>query len=108
SNQKLGAGVAPIRRLLDAGVAVGLGTDGLSSNDSARIFDVMRVAGLIHSVPGPDYSQWISAREILTAATIGGARSALLDHLTGSLQVGKAADLIMLDLNAYPFVPRND
>jgi 5-methylthioadenosine/S-adenosylhomocysteine deaminase len=108
SNQKLGAGVAPIRRLLDAGVAVGLGTDGLSSNDTARIFDVMRVAGLVHSVPGPDYSQWIAAGEILTAATLGGARSALLDDVTGSLEVGKAADLILLDLNAYPFVPLND
>jgi 5-methylthioadenosine/S-adenosylhomocysteine deaminase len=108
SNQKLGAGIAPIRRLLDAGVHVGLGTDGLSSNDTARIFDVMRVAGLIHSVPGPDYSQWISAQEILTAATLGGARSALLDDVTGSLEVGKAADLIMLDLNAYPFAPLND
>jgi 5-methylthioadenosine/S-adenosylhomocysteine deaminase len=108
SNQKLGAGIAPIRRLLDAGVAVGLGTDGVSSNDTARIFDVIRVAGLIHSAPGPDYSQWLSAREILTAATIGGARSALLDDATGSLEVGKNADLLMLDLNAYPFTPRND
>jgi 5-methylthioadenosine/S-adenosylhomocysteine deaminase len=108
SNQKLGAGLAPLRRLLDAGVAVGLGTDGLSSNDSARIFDVMRVAGLIHSVPGPDYSQWVAGAEILNAATLGGARSALLEHVTGSLEIGKAADLLMLDLNAYPFVPRND
>lgn len=108
SNQKLGAGIAPIRRLLDAGVAVGLGADGLSSNDTARIFDVMRVAGLVHSVSGPDYRQWIAAREILSAATIGGARSALLDAVTGSLEAGKAADLIMLDLGAYPFVPLND
>ena len=107
SNQKLGAGIAPLRRLLDAGVTVGLGTDGLSSNDTARIFDVIRVAGLIHSAPGPDYGQWVSACEILTAATIGGARSALLDDTTGSLEAGKAADLLMLDLNAYPFTPRN-
>ena len=55
SNQKLGAGVAPLRRLLDAGVTVALGTDGASSNDTLRIFDVMRVAALIHSVSGPDY-----------------------------------------------------
>jgi 5-methylthioadenosine/S-adenosylhomocysteine deaminase len=108
SNMKLGAGVAPLRRLLEAGVSIGLGTDGVSSNDSARIFDVMRAAGLVHSVPGPDYSQWITAREILTAATIGGARTALLDDVTGSLEAGKAADLILLDLDAYPFVPLND
>ena len=107
SNQKLGAGIAPIRRLLDAGVTVGLGTDGISSNDTARIFDVIRVAGLIHSTSGPDYSQWVSAAEILHAATLGGARSALLDQTTGSLEVGKAADLIMLDLMSYPFTPLN-
>jgi 5-methylthioadenosine/S-adenosylhomocysteine deaminase len=58
-------------------------------------------------VPGPDCGQWIAAREILTAATLGGARSALLDAVTGSLEAGKAADLIMLDLDAYPFVPLN-
>jgi 5-methylthioadenosine/S-adenosylhomocysteine deaminase len=107
SNQKLGAGIAPIRRLLDAGVNVGLGTDGISSNDTARIFDVMRVAGLIHSTSGPDYSQWVSAAEILHAATLGGARSALLEQTTGSLEVGKAADLIMLDLMSYAFTPLN-
>lgn len=108
SNQKLGAGIAPVRRLLDAGVTVGLGTDGVSSNDTARIFDVMRVAGLIHSVPGPAYDRWIRAEEILTMATIGGARSALLDKVTGSLEVGKAADLLILDLTTLSFTPLND
>lgn len=108
SNQKLGAGIAPIRRLIDAGVTVALGTDGLSSNDSARIFDVMRVAALIHSATGPDYSRWLSEADILRAATIDGARSAMLDHVTGSLEPGKAADLIMLDLDSYAFTPLND
>jgi 5-methylthioadenosine/S-adenosylhomocysteine deaminase len=108
SNQKLGAGISPIRRLLDAGVTVGLGTDGVSSNDTSRIFDVMRVAGLIHSVSGPDYSKWVTAEEILRMATIGGARSAMLEHVTGSLEAGKAADLLMLDLDSYAFMPLND
>jgi 5-methylthioadenosine/S-adenosylhomocysteine deaminase len=108
SNQKLGAGIAPIRRLLDAGVTVGLGTDGVSSNDTSRIFDVMRVAGLIHNVSGPDYGKWVKAEEILRMATIGGARSAMLENVTGSLDVGKAADLLILDLNSYAFMPFND
>jgi 5-methylthioadenosine/S-adenosylhomocysteine deaminase len=108
SNQKLGAGIAPLRRLLDAGVTVGLGTDGLCSNDSARIFDVMRVAALIHSTSGPDSSAWVRAEEVLHAATLGGARSALLGDVTGSLEVGKAADLLMLNLAAHAFVPLND
>jgi 5-methylthioadenosine/S-adenosylhomocysteine deaminase len=108
SNQKLGAGVAPVRRLMDAGVTLALGTDGVSSNDTARIFDVMRVAALLHSAAGPNYDQWLSASEILQAATLGGARSVLLEDVTGSLEAGKAADLIMLDLGAYPFTPVND
>ncbi|RVK34447.1 amidohydrolase [Sinorhizobium meliloti] len=108
SNMKLGAGIAPIRRLLDAGVTIGLGTDGVSSNDTSRIFDVMRVAGLIHSASGPDYAKWVAADEILAMATIGGARTALLEQVTGSLEAGKAADLLILDLRTYPFMPLND
>ncbi|CAN7715653.1 amidohydrolase [Ensifer sp. NM-2] len=108
SNLKLGAGIAPIRRLLDAGVTIGLGTDGVSSNDTSRIFDVMRVAGLVHSAAGPDYERWVAADEILAMATIGGAKTALLEQVTGSIEVGKAADLLILDLSSYPFMPLND
>jgi 5-methylthioadenosine/S-adenosylhomocysteine deaminase len=108
SNLKLGAGIAPVRRLLDAGVTIGLGTDGVSSNDTSRIFDVMRVAGLVHSTAGPDYGRWISSEEVLAMATIGGARTAMLEHVTGSLEVGKAADLLILNLRNYPFMPLND
>ncbi|OOG69762.1 amidohydrolase [Sinorhizobium sp. A49] len=108
SNLKLGAGIAPIRRLLDAGVTVGLGTDGVSSNDTSRIFDVMRVAGLVHSAAGPDHSAWVAADEILAMATIGGARTAMLEEATGSLEVGKVADLLILNLRSYPFMPLND
>ena len=108
SNLKLGSGVAPLRRLHDAGVTIGLGTDGISSNDTASVFDLMRVAALIHSAPGPDPKQWLGAEDILKMATIDGARTALLDDKTGSLEVGKAADLIMLDLTSIPFTPLNN
>ncbi|WP_181704986.1 amidohydrolase family protein [Chthonobacter rhizosphaerae] len=108
SNQKLGAGVAPVRRLLDAGVNVGLGTDGLCSNDTARIFDVMRAAGLIHGIATPDHGRLVSSREILKAATIGGARTALRHRETGSLTVGKAADLLVLRMTGFNWTPLND
>lgn len=108
SNLKLGAGIAPIRRLLDAGVTVGLGTDCVSSNDTSRIFDVMRVAGLVHSAAGPDYERWLKADEILAMATIGGAKTAMLEQVTGSLEVGKSADLLVLNMRNYPFQPLND
>ncbi|EHS49118.1 amidohydrolase [Rhizobium sp. PDO1-076] len=107
SNLKLGSGIAPIRRLLDAGVHVGLGTDGLSSNDTARIFDVMRFAALLHDVAAPDTDCWMKAVEVLRAATIEGARTAMLDEVTGSLEVGKRADLIMLEISGYDYMPMN-
>ncbi|MBN8999604.1 MAG: amidohydrolase [Rhizobiales bacterium] len=108
SNQKLMAGVAPVRRLIDAGVNVGLGTDGMCSNDTARIFDVMRAAGLIHAVAAPDPSRLVSSREVLRAATIVGARTALLDKVTGSLKVGKKADLMVLKMSGANWTPLND
>lgn len=108
SNLKLGAGVAPVRRLMEAGITLALGTDGVSSNDTASIFDVMRVAGLLHGASGPDADSWLSSVELLQAATIGGARSALMEDVCGSLEPGKAADIIMLDLQDCAFTPMND
>jgi 5-methylthioadenosine/S-adenosylhomocysteine deaminase len=107
SNLKLGSGIAPVRRLLDAGVHVGLGTDGLSSNDTARIFDVMRFAALLHDIAAPDTDGWMTAAEVLRSATIEGARTAMLDEVTGSLEIGKRADLIMLDISGYDYMPMN-
>lgn len=108
SNLKLGSGIAPARRLLDAGVTLALGTDGVSSNDTASVWELMRFAGLVHNVTDPDPDRWMSAAEILSMATIGGARSAMLDHHTGSLEPGKAADLLMLDLESITFTPLNN
>lgn len=108
SNQKLGAGIAPLRALLDAGINVGLGSDGLSSNDSARMFDVMKATALLQKVVQPDYTQWPSADEILWAATRGGARSARLGDLVGAVETGRKADLVLLDMRTVNFTPLND
>ncbi len=108
SNLKLGSGRAPVRQLMRAGVPLGLGTDGLSSNDSARVFDLMRFAALMHNGPDAAAQDWPQAAEVLKMATIDGARTAMLDGVTGSLEVGKAADLLMLDLNNDNFRPLND
>ena len=107
SNQKLGAGVAPMRQLLEAGVNVALGSDGICSNDTPRMFDVMHACGLVHKVTTPDYKQWLKAEEVLHACTLAGARSALIEHETGSLEVGKKADLLILDMNTTSFTPCN-
>ena len=108
SNQKLGAGVAPVRKLLDAGVNVALGSDGICSNDTPRMFDVMHAAGIMHNVSNPDWSRWLSASEVLHACTLGGARSALIDKDTGSLEATKKADLVILDMETVNFTPLND
>jgi 5-methylthioadenosine/S-adenosylhomocysteine deaminase len=107
-NLRIGAGIAPLRKLLDAGVNVALGTDEIDCNDSGRLFDVIKAAGLIHNVTDHDYDRWPKAAEILHAATLGGARSVCLEHEIGSLEVGKKADIALYDLDAWPFLPLND
>ena len=76
ANLKLGSGTAPVRRLIDSGVNVSLGSDGASSNDTVRIFDAMRIAALIHSTPDRHHTEWLAAADVLRMATINGARSA--------------------------------
>ena len=108
SNLKLGSGIAPWRKLRDAGVNLGLGTDGMSSSDTARMSEVVKAAALLHKVTGPDYRQWPTAAEVLNAGTIGGARSARLGNTVGSVEVGKRADLVLYNMNALAFTPRNE
>jgi 5-methylthioadenosine/S-adenosylhomocysteine deaminase len=107
-NLRIGSGIAPLRKLLDAGVNVALGTDGISSNDSCRLFDVMKVAGIVHTLETLDYETWPNASEILWAATRGGARAVGLEHQIGSIEVGKKADIVALDLCTPSFVPVNN
>ncbi|MFE3838252.1 amidohydrolase family protein [Pseudogemmobacter sonorensis] len=109
ANLKLGSGLCPVRKLLEAGVNVGLGTDGASSNDTMRVFDVMRVSALAQTLHGDRPESWLSAAEALTAATVGGAKAALLGDKTGSITPGKKADLTFLGLTAgTAFTPLSD
>lgn len=107
-NLRIGSGIAPLRALLKAGVNVALGTDGISSNDSCRLFDVMKTAGIVHTLSSDDYDEWPTASEILWSATRGGARAVGLEDQIGSIEAGKKADLVALDLCTSAFVPAND
>jgi len=107
-NLRIGSGIAPLRKLLDASVNVGLGTDEIDCNDSGRIFDVMHLAGLVHTLTEPDYDLWPTAAEILHAATMGGARTVCLEDEIGSLEVGKKADIVLLDSRAPTMAPMID
>ncbi|MGW4977753.1 amidohydrolase [Streptomyces mirabilis] len=98
SNLKLGCGIAPVPRLLSAGVTVGLGTDGAVSSNTLDVLGAVRQAALIHKAAGDPTA--VGAEQAVRMATLEGARAlGLGDHL-GSLEPGKRADLIVLDLNA--------
>ncbi len=102
SNMKLGSGVAPIVAARKAGVTVALGTDGVAgSNNDLDMWEAMDFAGKLAKVAALDPTV-LPARDLLRMATIDGARALGLEKVTGSLEAGKAADLIAVDLS----VPR--
>ncbi|HZT78035.1 MAG TPA: amidohydrolase family protein [Vicinamibacterales bacterium] len=104
SNLKLGAGVAPVARMLALGLDVGIGTDGPASNNDLDMFEEMRLAALLAKGTSGDPTA-LPARDALAMATRLGARAVHLDHLTGSLEPGKRADLIVVDLDRLHNVP---
>src|SRR6267142_5319545 len=104
SNLKLGAGVAPVARMLELGVNVGIGTDGAASNNDLDMFEETRLAALVAKGTRGDPTA-IPARTALAMATRIGASAMHMDHLTGSLEAGKRADLIVLDLDRLHNVP---
>ena len=108
SNLKLGSGICAVRRLLDSGVNLALGSDGISTSDTPRMFSVMQCAGLMHNISSPDNAYWLEAHEVLHAATLGGAYSVLMEDEIGSLEAGKRADMAILDMRTANFTPLND
>jgi len=107
SNLKLASGIAPVPIMLEKGINVGIGTDGASSNNNLNMFEEMHLTALIHK--GYNLNPLIlNAREVLEMATIGGARVLGLDHEIGSLEEGKKADIIIIDLEKPHFYPKAD
>jgi 5-methylthioadenosine/S-adenosylhomocysteine deaminase len=107
SNLKLAAGVAPVARMLELGLDVGIGTDGAASNNDLDMFEETRLAALLAKGIGGDPTV-VPARQAMAMATRLGAAALHLDHLTGSLEPGKRADLIVLDLSGLHNVPHFD
>jgi 5-methylthioadenosine/S-adenosylhomocysteine deaminase len=98
SNLKLSSGIAPIAEMLEAGVNVGIGTDGPASNNDLDMFEELRLAALLGKVKRNDPTD-LPARQAFELATIGGARAMHMGDVTGSLEPGKRADLAILDMN---------
>jgi 5-methylthioadenosine/S-adenosylhomocysteine deaminase len=104
SNLKLASGIAPISRLLEQGVSVSLGADGAPCNNRLDMFTEMRTAALLQKVQhGPES---LKAERALRMATIDGARALGLEAEIGSLEIGKRADVTIVNLNCLHSTPR--
>jgi 5-methylthioadenosine/S-adenosylhomocysteine deaminase len=97
SNLKLASGIAPIPQMLKLGLKVGVGTDGPASNNDLDMVEEVRLASFIAKVSTQNPTA-LPARQAVEIATIGGARAVHMGHLTGSLEVGKRADIAVLDM----------
>ena len=104
ANMKLATGVPKIRALLKLGVTVGIGTDGAACNNSFDMFESMKFAALLQKAFYRDPTV-LSAEKVLEMATIEGAKALGLERIVGSLEVGKKADLILVDFDKPHLTP---
>ena len=107
SNLKLASGIANIPKYLRAGLNVGIGTDGCSSNNTLNMFKEMTICSFVQKVNAMDPTV-LPADSILQLATIGGAKVLRWDDEIGTLEAGKKADLILVDFNKPHFAPWNN
>ena len=107
SNAKLEGRVAPVARMRRAGAVVGLGTDAACCNNGMDLFDEMKVAGLLNKVAADDPAA-LPSLDILRAATSEAARALGIDHLVGTLEPGKRADLIAVRTRGAHLRPWHD
>jgi cytosine/adenosine deaminase-related metal-dependent hydrolase len=108
SNLRLGSGVMPFRAIRDRGIPVCLGADESIADDAVNMWSVAKMAGLIHNIGGDDPETWPQATEILDCLLRGGARAMGLQDDLGAIEVGRLADLVLVDLDTLAFTPLND
>ena len=104
SSMKLASGVAPVPDMLKCGIEVGLGTDGAASNNVLDMFQEMNLAAKMHKVTKLDPTV-MNAETVVRLATIGGAKVLGLDQMIGSIELGKLADIILVDMNRPHLTP---
>jgi 5-methylthioadenosine/S-adenosylhomocysteine deaminase len=107
SNTKLASGVAPIRKYLEQKITVALGTDGAASCNDLSLFGVMDLTAKLQKVT-LNKSSGFKAEESLWLAIKGGARALGLEHEIGSIEIGKKADLVLIDINFPHLTPHNN
>jgi 5-methylthioadenosine/S-adenosylhomocysteine deaminase len=107
SNMKLASGISPVAAMLEAGVPLGLGTDGAASNNDLDMWEEMRLAAFLQKVDRMD-TEVMSAATVLTMATQGGATATGLGSVVGSIEVGKRADVIQVAFDDVHHIPTYD
>lgn len=107
SNLKLASGFCPVDKLLKAGINVALGTDGAASNNNVDMFGEMHTAALLGKAVAEDAAA-LNAQQVIEMATINGAKALGIDEDTGSLEVGKCADIIAIALDDIDHAPQHD
>jgi len=108
ANLKLGSGLAPIRKMLDKGVIVGIGTDGSASSDNQNMFEMLKLTGLIHNLSYKNADKWLSAREVVNMATANSGLIMGLYETLGRIKPDCLADLVLLNLDTPNLTPLND
>ncbi|MDR0900908.1 MAG: amidohydrolase family protein [Methanobrevibacter sp.] len=107
SNMKLSSGIAPVDKLLNNNVCVSIGTDGAASNNNLDMFEEMKFASLLQKVNTMN-PQSLPSDKVLKMATLNGAKSLGLEKEIGSIEVGKKADIILIDTNTPNFTPMSN
>lgn len=105
SNLRLGSGVAPILKCLQAGLNVSFGCDGAASNDAQNLLEVIKLGTMLHTISDSDYANWLHPTQAIQMATAGGAKGVNLGDRTGAIAPGLAADLVLYDLNHPSMLP---
>ncbi|BBK34871.1 cytosine/adenosine deaminase-related metal-dependent hydrolase [Stella humosa] len=108
SNMRYGSGLAAVRRMVEQGLTVGIGTDSRSCSDNLNMFEAMRLASYTSRVRGPDYERWLTSDEVFRMATEGSARALGFAGELGRIAPGYKADIVFLDRRNLNYVPLND
>jgi len=108
SNLRLGSGLAAARELRDAGVNVGIGTDGLNCSDNQNMFEALRLASFVSRVRSHDPERWLRSEDVLEMSSAGSAHALGLGADIGRIAPGYRADIVFLDLGHVNFLPLND
>ncbi|WP_416669340.1 amidohydrolase [Egbenema bharatensis] len=108
SNLRLGSGIAPLLKYRRAGINITFGCDGSASNDSQDLLEVIKIGTMLHNTTDFDYRHWITPREAVQMASLGGAIGLNLAGQIGTLEVGKIADLVLYDPTQHGVSPQSD